>query len=230
MVRRVMSPSGLAVLCLAALAGAAEVALDNAYVRVSRNAAPCAAATPECGARVLVALGPLELASPRPRRLGRGEIAVFRPGEAYAPPAGEFVEVAFKPRHPAVEAPAVRILPEKNELLYDGDGFFVFEEKLAPGETRARHSHAQRVVVVINETTLQQWPDGAPERIRQQVPDDVHFNPPVVHVVKNVGANPLRNVVLELKPAPGAVAAPPSGSGSQGAPGPRSTRLGIEAR
>lgn len=184
-----------------AAARADSVVLDNAYVRVSRNAAPCAAAAPVgCGLRVLVALGPIEISGKKPRTLARGQIAVFPKGEAYTTPKGEFLEVAFKPDHPQVEGPPIRIAPEKNELLYDDDALFVFEEKLLPGETRPRHSHAQRVVVVINETRLQQWPDGAPELLRPQVPDDVHFNQPVVHVVKNVGAQPLRNIVLELKP------------------------------
>lgn len=191
----------LAVFGVAAVAEADSVVLDNAYVRVSRNAAPCAAAGAGCGVRVLVALGPVQVAGKKAATLARGEIAVFAKGEAHATPKGEFLEVAFKPDHPPVEGPPVRIAPEKNELLYDGEALSVFEEKLAPGETRPRHSHAQRVVVVINDTKLQQWPDGAAELLRQQVPDDVRFNPPVVHVVKNVGANPLRNIVLELKPA-----------------------------
>ncbi|HEY2942438.1 MAG TPA: hypothetical protein VGN09_08395, partial [Vicinamibacteria bacterium] len=71
---------------------------------------------------------------------------------------------------------------------------------LAPGRTRGRHSHSQRVVVVLNETELRQWPDGGKEIVRPQVPDDVHFNQPVVHVVKTSGARPLRNIVIELKP------------------------------
>jgi 2-keto-4-pentenoate hydratase/2-oxohepta-3-ene-1,7-dioic acid hydratase in catechol pathway/putative intracellular protease/amidase len=187
-------------LLAAATASADSVVLENDYVRVARNAAPCASAGPSCGERVLVALGPVRLAGVKPRALARGQIAVFARGESYAAPSGEFLEVAWKAAHPPVQAPAVRIAPEKNELLHDGDSFFVFEEKLQPGETRARHSHAQRVVVVINETRLQQWPDGAAEVLRQQTPDDVRFNPPVVHVVKNVGNVPLRNIVLELKP------------------------------
>jgi len=181
---------------------AGRLVLDNAYVRVTRNAAPCAAAA-GCGERVLVALGTVELTTPRPMTLGRGKVAVFRKGEPYAPPAaGEFLEVAVKPAHPPVETPPLNIPPEKNALLFDGDDVRVFEEKLVSGDTRARHSHSQRVVVVINDTRLQQWPDGAPELMRQQVPDDVRFNPPVVHVVKNVGDQPLRNVVIELKGEP----------------------------
>lgn len=184
---------------------AGSVVLENAYVRVTRNAAPCASARgPGCGDRVIVALSPVEVrASRSARKLTRGEILVFRTRESHTPPAGgDFLEVAIKPDHPRVESPPVRIAPENNAPLYDGRSFFVFEERLAPGETRPRHSHSQRVVVVLNDTRLQQWPDGAPELFRDQVPDTVRFNPPVVHVVKNVGQRPLRNVVIELKAAP----------------------------
>src|SRR5579872_1985322 len=35
--------------------------LENDYVRVFKNSAPCAMAAPSCGERVLVALGPIEV-------------------------------------------------------------------------------------------------------------------------------------------------------------------------
>ena len=177
--------------------------LDNEYVRVTRNAAPCAAASPStCGERVLVALGPIQFEQyGQPRRLDRGQIAVFRWNESYTGPmTGDFVEVSIKQDRPAIERPPVLIPPEKNELLYDGEAFFVFEERLAPGETRARHSHSQRVVIVLNDTRLQQWPDGQPEIFRTEVADDVKFNQPVTHTVKTIGDKPLRNIVIELKP------------------------------
>jgi quercetin dioxygenase-like cupin family protein len=187
-----------------ALAWAAQsaVVLQNGYAVVTRNGAPCAAGrAPSCGDRIVVALGAIELrAGGKTRRMQRGDIAVFAAGRAYDPPAaGDFLEVTLRPDHPPVERAPVRIAPEKNRLLYDGARFFVFEEMLPPGETRARHSHNQRVVVVLNETELHQWPDGAPEVDRKQVPDDVHFNQPVVHAVKTTGKLPLRNIVIELK-------------------------------
>jgi hypothetical protein len=117
----------------------------------------------------------------------------------YTAPSGTYFAVNIKPQRPPVKSPAVLIPPDKNSILYDGDDFFIFEEKLDPGDTRARHSHRERVVIVLNETRLQQWPDGAPEVFRDQVPDDVHFNQPVVHVVKTVGERPLRNIVIEFK-------------------------------
>ena len=177
--------------------------LENDYVRITRNAAPCAAASPSvCGERILVALGPIQFEQyGQPRRLERGQIAVFRWNESYTGPmSGLFVEVSIKQDRPRVQTPPVLIPPEKNELLYDGDAFVVFEERLPPGETRARHSHSQRVVVVLNDTKLQQWPDGQPAVFRTEVADEVKFNQPVTHVVKTIGDKPLRNIVIELKP------------------------------
>lgn len=195
-------------LLIAALASASRQSaipkpLENDYVRVVRNAAPCAIASPSvCGARVLVALGPIDIVQDfHPRHMERGDVAVFRWFETYTPPtSGEFVEVSLKQDHPPVETPPVLIPPEKNALLFDSDTFFVFEERLEPGDTRARHSHSQRVVVVINDTKLQQWVDGRGEIVRTEVANDVRFNAPVTHVVKTIGEKPLRNIVIELKP------------------------------
>jgi hypothetical protein len=183
------------------------VALENEYVRVTQDAAPCASATTTgCGDRVIVALGEIELRSGPSsrkviRKMTRGDIAVFKPGESYEPPTGgAFFEVAFKANHPPVESPREIIPPEKNAMRYEGDRFFIFEERLDPGDTRPRHSHSQRVVVQLNRTRLQQLPDGEPEVVRDIVPDRAAFNPPVIHTVKNVGDAPLRGIVIEFKP------------------------------
>jgi quercetin dioxygenase-like cupin family protein len=183
------------------------VAFENEYVRVMRDSAPCASATTTgCGDRVIVALGEIELRSgPSSRKVARkmtrGDIAVFKPGESYEPPTGgAFFEVAFKANHPPVESPREIIAPEKNAMRYEGERFFIFEERLDPGDTRPRHSHSQRVVVQLNRTRLQQLPDGEPEVVREIVPDRAAFNPPVIHTVKNVGDEPLRGIVIEFKP------------------------------
>jgi hypothetical protein len=191
-----------AVLLLGAILTLDATVLDNDYVRVVRGGAPCAAAGRRCGDRVLIALGPIELERDgKLLQLSRGEIAVFEAGREYQPPArGDYAEVAFKTDRPRVQSPAELIAPEKNAVLYDGERLLVFEEKLEPGDVRERHSHSQRVVIVINETRLQQWPEGSPEIFKDQVPDTIKFNEPVIHVVKNVGGKPLRNIVIELKP------------------------------
>lgn len=183
-------------------ASAADVVLDNEYVRVTRGGTACVRPDdPVCGERVIVALDTLELAiGADRRRMARGNIAVVRAREAFEASADGFFEVAIKPAHPPALAPVQRIAPDKNAFLHDGDDYFVFEEKLAPGDTRARHSHSQRVVIQLNRTRLQQWPDGEPDKIVETVPDKPAFGPPVVHVVKNIGNLPLRGVIVEFKP------------------------------
>jgi hypothetical protein len=176
--------------------------LENDYVRVMRDATTCAMSKPaECGDRVIVALADIELRSGKSRRkMKRGDIAVFKHGESYkTPTGGSYFEVNIKPNHPPVQSPSEIIPPEKNAIRYDGERFFVFEEKLAVGDTRARHSHSQRVVMQLNRTRLQQWPDGQPEIFVDIVPDRAAFNPPVIHTAKNVGDAPLRGVVIEFK-------------------------------
>ena len=180
---------GIGLWALATAGADTQAVLDNAHVSIARDAAPCAAAGPDCGDRIVVVLG----------EPNRGAITVHRRGERYAAPTGTYLEVNIKPARPAVQSPPVLIPPDKNSILYDGDEYFVFEEKLDPGDTRERHSHRERVVIVLNQTRLQQWPDGSPEIFRDQIPDDVHFNAPVVHVVKTVGEKPLRNIVIEFK-------------------------------
>jgi hypothetical protein len=149
-----------------------------------------------------VALGDIELRSGKSRRkMARGDIAVFKPGESYDPPTGgHFFEVAFKANHPPVESPREIIPPEKNAMRYEGERFFIFEERLDPGDTRSRHSHSQRVVVQLNQTRLQQWPEGEQMITREIIPDRAAFNSPVIHTVKNVGDAPLRGIVIEFKP------------------------------
>jgi len=178
-------------------------AIDNDFVRVTRDAAPCAnAGTPGCGERVIVALEPVEFeADGSRRRLSRGEVAVFGAAESYALAAGgAYFEVAIKPDHPPSASPGESIAPDKNAMRYDGERFFVFEERLAPGDTRARHSHSQRVVIQLNRAKLRQWPDGTPEIVVETVPERANFSPPVIHVVENIGEVPLRGIVIEFKP------------------------------
>jgi quercetin dioxygenase-like cupin family protein len=186
------------------------LAIDNAYVRVTRDAAPCAqAGTSGCAERVIVALGELSIESGGGRRtLARGDVAVFPPEESYLPPRGaSYFEVAIKPDHPASDSPGETIPPEKNALRYDGERFFVFEEKLDPGDTRARHSHSQRVVIQLNRARLQQWPEGRPDILVETVPEQPSFSPPVIHVVKNVGEVLLRGIVIEFRPGVAGTAA-----------------------
>ncbi len=190
----------LFLISFSAIAG--EVVLDNPFVRVTRDGTACLpSGDAACGERVIVALDVLELTiNTEHRRLSRGDIAIVHTGDVFEPPAGLFFEVMIKPDHPRALVPVQQIAADKNTFLHDASDYFVFEEKLAPGDTRARHSHSQRVVIQLNHTRLQQFPDGEPEKIVETVPDKPGFSPPVVHIVKNVGDQPLRGVIVEFKP------------------------------
>ena len=181
----------------------AQIALENDYVRVSRDAAPCAVAVAgQCEDRVVLAMGDIELVTGGAgRKMKYGEIAVFTAGQSYqAPVVGRYFEIAIKPGHPSVKSPSELIPPPKNLLVFEGRTFFIYEEKLAVGDTRPRHSHSQRVEIRLNQgPQLEQqiWRDGA---VRQQHPPIVNWREPVIHEVKNVGDMALRNFILEFLP------------------------------
>ena len=178
------------------------VALDNEYVHVARDTAPCAdAAMPGCEDRVIVAYGPIELSSgKKDRRLAKGQVAVFQKDESYRVTGAHYFEIAIKPNHPPVKSPAEMIAPSKNKPLYDGPRFFIYEEQLAPGDTRPRHSHSQRVEIRLNiGPLLDQWLDPPAKPI---LPNIVNFRQAGIHITKNVGDMPLRNLIVEFKPEP----------------------------
>jgi quercetin dioxygenase-like cupin family protein len=178
------------------------VVLDNDYVRVTKDAAPCATAVAgRCEDRVLVAMGAIELkAGDAPRAMKRGDVAIFKAGESYQAPAGAYYEVAIKPGHPPVKAPPELISAPKNLLVFEGAKFFIYEERLDPGDTRARHSHSQRVEIRLNQGPMLQqqvWRDG---QVSYMEPGIVNWREPVIHEVTNVGDLPLRNFILEFIP------------------------------
>lgn len=185
-------------------APADSVALENDYVRIMSNSAACSAVnTPKYGTRLIVALTDVRFESSKGvMKLRRGEIAVFLRHESYNSPTGEYFEVAFKTDHPLVKGPEQWIEPLKITVVYEDEEFRVFEERLDPGDDRELHSHAQRIVVRLNEVQLtdpRKHPNGTPGG-GIQVPNTVRFAEPIVHVVRNLSkTTPLFNIVIELK-------------------------------
>jgi len=185
-----------AMMFLQAMPGAPLV--DNEFVRVSKNSAPCAAAAASCGDRVVVALGPLELNG---IKMDRGDIKGFKAGERYsAPTTGNFLEISIKPTHPTVMPLAAGTPPAPhNKVLYDAKDITVFEEKMQPGEYDPPHSHNVRLAIFLNDTMVEQWTDGKDET-RELIPDVVTWRPAVVHASKDVGKVPIHNLLIEFKP------------------------------
>jgi len=172
--------------------------LENEFVSVFKNSAPCAAAAAGCGDRVVVAFGSIEVNG---QKMERGDVKVFKTGERYSPPkSGDFLEVAINPAHPKVMPPAPGTpAPPGNKVLFDGKDFTVFAEKMQPGEYAAPHSHNLRLAIFLNDTMVQQWTNGK-EETRELVPDVAMWRPPVVHASKDVGKIPISNLLIEFKP------------------------------
>ena len=178
--------------------------LDNDFVRVFRDFAPCAGAGTSCGDRVVVALGSITLNG---ENIARGDIKVFTAGQRYsAPTGGDYLEVSIKPTHPKVAVPSAQTPPAPdNKILYDCKDFAVFAEKMQPGEMSSVHSHNQRVAIFLNKTQVEQWegaalPPAGKGSVRDLIPDTVMWRPAVVHASKDVGKLPISNLLIEFKP------------------------------
>lgn len=177
--------------------------LENAYVTVSRDAAPRAKAeTGKCEDRVILAMGDIVVASAgRNRNLKRGQIAIFKSGDSYeAPKGGPYFEIAIKPGHPPVKLPPENIPPPKNVLIHQNAKYFIYQEVLAVGATRPRHTHSQRVEIRMNRgPVLHQW-IWTGDAIKELHPSEVNWREPNIHEVRNIGDMPLRNFILEFMP------------------------------
>lgn len=180
-----------------------SVALENDFMKVLRDGAACTLAnTPDFGTRIIVALDKIKFQSNRGTiKIKRGQIAVFLENEYYDLPKGSYFEIALKKNHPPLTKPTEWVEPTKNKVIYEDAEFRVFEERLDPGDTRELHSHAQRVVVRLNQVQLTD-PRNAPSAkpgTGIQVANTVKFAEPVVHVTKNLSKIPLFNIVIEYK-------------------------------
>jgi len=176
--------------------------IDNPYFRVLKNESAPQEANRNIASRVIVALRNVQIHSPRGEQtLDRGQFAVFNPGDAFKI-TGEYFEISLKSDHPPLKEPSEWIEPSKNTIVHDAPEFRIFEEKLGPGDTRSIHSHAQRVVIRLNEVQLidpRFHQKAGPGKGGLQVPDTAKYADPIVHVVKNLSQIPLDNIVIEYK-------------------------------
>jgi hypothetical protein len=180
-----------------------SVALENDFVKVMRQSTVgFSNENTTFGTRIIVALTDTKIHSKKTNKtLKRGEIAVFQQNEKYKISKGDFFEVNIKKNHPAPKGPDEWLEPQKNTIVYEDNEFRIFEERLEGGDTRELHSHAQRVVVRLNEVQLTDprfKPNGTPGG-GIQVPNTVRFAEPMVHVVKNLSKIPLFNIIIEFK-------------------------------
>jgi hypothetical protein len=172
-----------------AVANKDSIAIDNPYFKVVRDGSLFSSAnTPNIGSRIIVALDNIKFKSSRGKiKIKRGEIAVFTENEFYEIPKGSYFEIALKKNHPELAKPSEWVEPTKNKIVFEDNEFRIFEERLNPGDTRELHSHAQRVVVRLNDVQLTDprvHPNGKPGT-GMQVANTVKYAEPMVHVTKN---------------------------------------------
>ena len=173
---------------------------ENEYFRFKQNF--IAEQKTELGTRVIVALSNVKIKSSQGNsKIERGQVYVIKSNETCKVTGGEYFEVIVKKNHPALHTPEKWMEPIKNKVLYEDEQFRVFEERLDAGDTRPLHSHAQRVVVRLNEvqltdpTTKENTLPGA----GVQIPDTAKYADAISHVVKNLSTIPLFNIVIEFK-------------------------------
>jgi hypothetical protein len=180
-----------------------SVALENDYVKVMRHSFVGFSDNHSIyGTRVIVALTDTRIEFNRlSQTIKRGDVSVFQPEEKYKITEGDYFEVVFKKNHPMPKFPKEWIEPLKNKIVFENNEFRIFEERLEAGDTRELHSHAQRVVIRLNEVQLTDprfHPNGTSGG-GIQVPNTVKFAEPITHVVKNLSKIPLFNIIIEFK-------------------------------
>jgi hypothetical protein len=183
--------------------GLDSIVFDNPYLQVSRNIIIHAIPNAEnFGSRIIAALDKTTVYSSKGNKvLERGEVAVFLEKESYEIKTGSYFEIAFKKNHPPLTRPESWVEPLKNKVVYEDDEFRIFEERLDAGDIRELHSHAQRLVVRLNEVQLTdpRFNKEVKAGTGIQVPNTVKFAEPIVHAVKNLSKIPLFNLVIEFK-------------------------------
>ena len=170
---------------------------ENDFFKISKNSA-----SSKSGTRVVVALSELKIKIDQATtKIDRGQIHVLKNDEIAKLSKGEYFEVLVKSNHPKLTPPESWLEPQKNTILYDDDQIRVFEERLEPGDKRKLHSHAQRIVVRLNEVKMTdpRYEESKVPGAGLQIPNTAKYAESVVHETKNLSQIPLFNIVIEYK-------------------------------
>ncbi len=95
--------------------------------------------------------------------------------------------------------------PIGTELIFEDDRVRVWRIELAPGKEAAFHTHELDYTTIVVEGDLVERPnaDGSVDRIALQPGAIMRwYQGPLGHSLRNAGARPFRNVIVELKSLP----------------------------
>jgi beta-alanine degradation protein BauB len=89
---------------------------------------------------------------------------------------------------------------EYKKVILENEKVRVIEVEFAPGAAAAMHSHPAHVVYVISGGKMQMTEKGKPMMIRELKTGTASYNPPITHMVKNIGNTTIKLVLTEMKP------------------------------
>lgn len=94
--------------------------------------------------------------------------------------------------------------PENFRLVLENDQVRILEYTLLPGQKDRRHTHPQRASHVIAGGTLRVgFPDGTSRVFEERAGDSDWSGPSPLHDTENIGATPIRILLVEVKRSDG---------------------------
>lgn len=86
------------------------------------------------------------------------------------------------------------------KVLFENNCVRVQYHDVGVGQTIPMHSHPNYVVYTLNAFKARIRLKDGTERISQREAGEAYWNEPITHSVENLGATPVHNLIVELKP------------------------------
>ena len=96
----------------------------------------------------------------------------------------------------------LKVGPNIYRKILENDRVRMMEVTFAPGDSIAMHSHPDHAVYVVTGGTLRVTTSDGKTQVADLKPGDPIWFPAVTHAAKNIGATPLKLLVVELKEKP----------------------------
>jgi quercetin dioxygenase-like cupin family protein len=95
----------------------------------------------------------------------------------------------------------VKVSPDTVKVILENDQVRVIESTIPPGTLQAKHSHPATIVYYLTASKVKsEGPDGKLV-VTERKAGDIAYREPLTHSAENVGTNPARTLVIELKSA-----------------------------
>jgi hypothetical protein len=99
----------------------------------------------------------------------------------------------------AIAQDRAKVIPGMKVLL-ENKCVRVQYHDVAVGQTAPMHSHPNYIVYTLRPFKARVRLADGTVRISQRKSGEAYWNPPITHSVENLGATPIHNLIVELKP------------------------------